>query len=223
MDKSPNPNIAIVDYDMGNLFSVQHACRFVGLNPVITGDPQVIKAADAMILPGVGAFGRAMNNLSEKKLDRAIVQFIETGKPFMGICLGFQLLFSDSEEFGNHKGLGLINGSVRKFPVENLSGKKIKVPQIGWNQIIDYQEGSLWKSSVLHNIKNREFMYFVHSYFPYSDDKQTILTTTNYEDIEYCSSILSKNIFACQFHPEKSGSEGMKIYENWAEIVRNHK
>jgi imidazole glycerol-phosphate synthase subunit HisH len=215
------PLIAIIDYDMGNLFSVEHACRKVGLYPVITNDPQIIKTADAMILPGVGAFGRAMKNLMKNRLDLVIMEFIETGKPFMGICLGFQLLFTDSEEFGEHKGLGIINGSVRKFPAQNTTGKKIKVPQIGWNQIIDNQEGKLWKTSVLHNIKDHEFMYFVHSYYPLTDDAQIILSITDYEEIKYCSSILSGNIFACQFHPEKSGIEGMKIYYNWAEIIKN--
>jgi glutamine amidotransferase len=221
METGKKPLIAIIDYDMGNLFSVQQACRHVDLDPVITSDPKLIRSADGMILPGVGAFGHAMNNLSKKNLEYAIIDFISSGRPFMGICLGFQLLFSVSEEFGNYRGLDVIQGHVRKFPGEDIQQNKIKVPQIGWNQIIDQHNGKLWSNSVLKNIKDKEYMYFVHSFYANPDDEEIILTSTDYMGINYCSSILSKNIFACQFHPEKSGKEGMKIYKNWSETVKN--
>jgi imidazole glycerol-phosphate synthase subunit HisH len=220
MNSENKPLIAIVDYEMGNLFSVQQACRHVGLDPVITKEPVVMRSAVAMILPGVGAFGQAMNTLSKNGLDREIQDFIASGRSFMGICLGFQLLFTGSEEFGDHHGLGIIKGQVRKFP-EKIQGKKIKVPQIGWNRIYDPQEGKLWEASVMKGIKDGEYMYFVHSYYPLCDDQDIILSSTNYEGVEYCSSIHSKNIFACQFHPEKSGREGMKIYRDWADQVKN--
>lgn len=204
-------DVAIIDYRMSNLHSVQAACRKVGLSSVITADADQILDAKAAILPGVGAFGEAMTHLTESRLDTCIIRFVETGRPFIGICLGLQLLFERSDEFGNHQGLGLIQGSVRKFRFNNSDGTKYPVPQVGWNRVLE--NGSSWKDSLLCNNRNGDFMYFVHSYYVQPDEESVVLTTTIYGDKQYCSGIQQNNLFATQFHPEKSGAVGMKIYE----------
>ncbi len=215
------PKVAIIDYEMGNMFSVEHACRYVGLDAVITSDHETIMNADAAILPGVGAFSECMSNLKKFGLDTAIKDFIETEKPFMGICLGLQLLFTESEEFGISSGLDVIKGTVKKFPTLNGDGKKLKVPQIGWNHIYKNPESSGWDDSVLNGLTEKEFMYFVHSYYVVPENSSETLTLTNYCGIEYCSGIQRNNLIAFQFHPEKSGKEGIKIYENWASKIKN--
>jgi len=213
-----NLQVAIIDYEMGNLFSVKRACEYVGLKPVITADKSIINDSDAMILPGVGAFGDAMNNLRKLDLITPIKEFIETGKPFMGICLGMQLLMTESEEFGNHQGLNIIKGRVIKFPYKN---SEIKVPQVGWNQIFMplLAKENHWEKSPLKDIKNGEFMYFVHSYYPKPESADAVLSTTIYEETKFCSSLLWKNVFAVQYHPEKSAKEGIRIYKNWALMI----
>ncbi|MBU2494638.1 MAG: imidazole glycerol phosphate synthase subunit HisH [Bacteroidetes bacterium] len=213
-----NNNVAIIDYHMGNLFSVEQACRNVGLNPIITSKQTEIENSDAVILPGVGAFPEAMNNLNKLNLIETLKKILENEKPFMGICLGFQLLFSGSEEFGNTKGLNVFPGQVKKFPTVSSTKSKIKVPQIGWNQIHPYNSQK-WKRSLLNGINNNEFMYFVHSYFVETEDDSITLTYTEYEGIKYCSSIEKDNVFASQFHPEKSAYEGIKIYNNFANSI----
>lgn len=196
---------------MGNLHSVEAACRKVGLSSAITSDASQILDAKIAILPGVGAFGEAMDQLVESKLDECIYRFIESGRPFVGICLGLQLLFEMSEEFGSHSGLGLIKGSVRKFQFNGGESIKYPVPQIGWNKI--QQNGVQWNETLLCKNRDNDFMYFVHSYYVDPEDEQVILTTTTYGNQEYCSSVQYNNIFASQFHPEKSGEIGLKIYQ----------
>lgn len=210
--------IAIIDYDAGNLYSVLHACNFVGLDAEISSDPKVLASADGAILPGVGAFGEAMNNLKKLKLVEPIKEFITSGKAFMGICLGFQLLFSESEEFGHFKGLDIVSGKVVRFPNDN-KGKLIRVPQIGWNAI-GAKDKKVWQNSYLKNVKEGAFMYFVHSYYCVPKDKKDVLSLTNYEGIEYASAIKKGNLYAFQFHPEKSGKEGIKIYQEFAKEVK---
>lgn len=212
-----NKVIAIVDYKMGNLFSVKHACEHVGLCPVITSDPNAILSSDGVILPGVGAFGQAMANLKELNLISTLYHFIDKGKPFMGICLGFQLLMSESEEFGMNRGLDVISGRVKKFPTE-IEEKKIKVPQIGWNTLI-FNSNLKNDHSPLKGIDDHEFMYFVHSYYVETESDKVVLSYTTYEGIKYCSSILKENVFATQFHPEKSGKKGLEIYKKWATFI----
>jgi len=209
-------NIAIIDYEMSNLFSVKHACLKVGLNPVISNDSRVINNSHGVILPGVGAFSESMGNLQRLKLIDTIYKIISDKKPFMGICLGFQLLFTQSEEFGITKGLNIIKGKVKRFP-NFYKGRKLRIPFIGWNRI--YRTGSEGKS-IFNGIKDGEFMYFVHSYFVELENVDLSSTKTNYNAFEYCSSIFKDNIFASQFHPEKSGKEGLKIYKNFASIIK---
>jgi glutamine amidotransferase len=212
--------VAIIDYRMGNLFSVEHACAAVGIQPVITSDTDAILACDGAILPGVGAFGEAMENMRRLGLDGAVKRFLDTGRPFMGVCLGLQLLFEESEEFGSHRGLGLIRGSVRRFPGHSSSGETIRVPQIGWNQIRPaHGRAGDWDPSPLRGIAEGEYMYFVHSYYVAPAESADALSMTRYEGLEYCSSVRRENLFASQFHPEKSAREGLRVYRNWADTI----
>ncbi len=220
-----SPKVVIIDYGMGNLFSVRHACEQAGLRAIITGQKSELLNADAAILPGVGAFGDAMGNLQGMDLVSPIKDFTASGKPFLGICLGMQLLMTESEEFGCHKGLGVIGGSVVRFSILNKKNSRTKIPQVGWNQI--YMPSNLdetsWDISPLKGLRNKEFMYFVHSYYVKPDLSETILSLTCYGDIEYCSSIKCKNIFASQFHPEKSAEKGIQIYKNWALSIQEQR
>jgi glutamine amidotransferase len=217
--------VAIIDYQMSNLFSVKHACEHAGLKPVITCDRKVIMNSDAAILPGVGAFGEAMDNLRRLDLIGSIKDFIDMGKPFLGICLGIQLLLSESEEFGNHKGLNVIEGVVVRFPNKNREGRRVKVPQVGWNKIFrpKFASEEYWENSPLRGIRDGELMYFVHSYYVIPANQSYVLTRTNYDGIDFCSSVMRDNVFAFQFHPEKSGVMGLKIYRNLASTLRNLK
>ena len=203
--------VVIVDYQMSNLFSVVRAIEQIGFNPIVSSFPEDIAVADALILPGVGAFEAAMENLEKLALVSSIKAFIESGKPFMGVCLGLQLLFETSNEFGQHKGLGLIKGAVKRF--EPRDGGNEKIPQINWNTI--ESKSNAWKNTPLMHLREKEFMYFVHSYYVVPKEKEVVLSSTPYSGIEYCSSIIQNNIFATQFHPEKSGELGLKIYKNW--------
>lgn len=208
------PKIVIVDYHMGNLFSVQQAFAHFGYSTVITHDKSELLDAECIILPGVGAFGDAMNTLTRFDLVSPILDHVKSGKPFMGICLGLQLLFTESEEFGIHKGLDLIPGVVRKFPANDDFGVKNKIPQINWNRIYNYMNSN-WESSPLRNLGKGDFMYFVHSFYVDPVDKTSIASFTEYGGIEYCSSVIMDNIFACQFHPEKSGEQGLRIIKEF--------
>lgn len=225
MDVRQDSKVAVIDYEMGNLFSVLHACEHVGLYPLVTSDASVIMKCDAIILPGVGAFGNAVDNLKRLDLIVPIKEFIKSRRPFMGICLGMQLLMSESEEFGYHKGLDVIRGTVVKFPTAGKEQRTIKVPQVGWNRIYRPFQTSeeFWRNSPFRGITNNEYMYFVHSFYTVPEDPRTALSYTDYEGTEYSSSILLDNVFACQFHPEKSALKGMKIYENFAAMVKHGK
>ena len=213
MEKS-DKKIAIIDYRLGNLFSVKHMCKHLGYDAVITSDKDVLMQSDYAILPGVGAFGDAMTTLKKSDLISPIHDFIQSGKPFMGVCLGLQLLFSESDEFGSNKGLNVIEGSTRKFPSKDTNGNILKVPQIEWNtiEIADHEKA---EKSPLKNRKTGDFMYFVHSFFVVPEKRDHLLTTTTYGGLTYCSSIIKDNLFACQFHPEKSGQLGIDIYRNF--------
>ena len=216
--------VVIIDYQMCNLFSVKHVCDNIGLGVEITSDKHKLLNADAAILPGVGAFGMAMNNISKLDLLIPIKEFVNSGKPFMGICLGMQLLFAESEEFGNNKGLRLIEGRVTNFRSNFNHRNKIKVPHMGWNRISKTNSSkNIWRGSPLRGIKENEYMYFVHSYYAEPEDDNIILSIANYGGIEFCSSILHKNIFATQFHPEKNGIEGIKIYSNWSKNLSKYR
>ncbi|MBM7555979.1 imidazole glycerol phosphate synthase subunit HisH [Halanaerobacter jeridensis] len=201
--------IAIIDYGMGNLKNVKKGFEKVGYQAKITDSEKDILAADGVVLPGVGAFKDAMNNLEEANLVEVIKDVIEEDKPFLGICLGLQLLFTESEEFGLTPGLDIIEGRVVKFP-DYLD---LKVPQIGWNELNLKQETKLYQ-----DLEGEIYQYFVHSYYVAPQDKDVIATTTDY-GIEFVSSIVKDNIYAVQFHPEKSSQQGLQILKNFGQII----
>lgn len=220
---------------MGNLFSVKQACEYVGLTAVITSSRQDIGRSAALILPGVGAFGDAMDTLARLDLVEVLRDVAASPKPLLGICLGMQLLMSESSEFGKHSGLGIIEGEV--VPLQNsVEGTStLKVPQVGWNRIHVPGSGQNqigpgltdsnwtinpdWKSPLLRGIPDGEYFYFVHSFFAQPADEAVIVSTTPYGPNKFCSSLRLNNIFGCQFHPERSGPGGLKMYRNLAELV----
>lgn len=204
--------IAIIDYGVGNLRSVEKAFACLGYQALVTSNPEAVRKADKVVLPGVGAFGKAMENLKDVGMVPVVKEVVESGRPFLGICLGLQLLFEESAEVfdgetAEIKGLGIIPGKVLRF-----NTKQLKVPQIGWNRIKLTKENPLF-----YGVDNGSFVYFVHSYFVSPNDGQLIACTTDY-GIEYCSGIRKGNIYAFQFHPEKSSSVGLKILKNFAEL-----
>lgn len=212
--------VIIIDYKLGNLYSVHHACKHVGLDVEISSDPKKILSADALILPGVGAFAEGMKNMEILGLAEAVLESVEKEKPLFGVCLGLQMLFSESDEFDQCKGLGVINGSVSRLSPPNSNIKKIKIPHIGWNKIYAFNnESNLWGNSPLEPCSQGEFQYFVHSYVGNPKDNKNILSITNYGGQEFCSAVQQGNhVIATQFHPEKSGEMGLKIYSKWAKI-----
>ena len=213
------PKVAIIDYEAGNLFSVRHACAEVGLDPIITSDPAVLAGCQAAILPGVGAFGAAMGNLQRLGLGPAIAAFIASGRPFLGICLGLQLLFSESEEFGPHTGLGLVPGKVVRFAGRDAAGALVRVPQIDWNQIWE-PAAQGWQQTPLSGVAPGEYFYFVHSFFVVPERPEDVLCLAEYAGRSYCAGIRRGNLLALQFHPEKSAHQGLRIYRQWAESIR---
>ncbi len=200
--------IAILDYDAGNIKSVEKAFKILGEDTVLTRDFSVIEKADRVVLPGVGSFADAMDHLKRYELDRAIKDYVTSGRPFIGICLGLQLLFESSEESVGVKGLNILDGVVKRIP--ESSG--LKVPHIGWNSLAFPSEGRLFK-----DIDEGAFVYFVHSYYLEAKDPSIVKATTNY-GCNIHASVENDNIFACQFHPEKSSTVGLKILKNFAEL-----
>ncbi|TCL64269.1 glutamine amidotransferase [Hydrogenispora ethanolica] len=204
--------IAIIDYGVGNLRSVAKAFEFLGFSAQVTSDPELVREAERVVLPGVGAFGKSMESLEKAGMVPVVREVIASGRPFLGICLGLQLLFEESfEVFGNEtssfKGLGIFPGRVLRFPAGEL-----KVPQIGWNQIQLAQDTPLF-----HKVQDGSFVYFVHSYYVKPTDPRLTACETHYA-IDYCSGIARENVFAVQFHPEKSSQVGLQILRNFAEL-----
>lgn len=205
--------IAIIDYDMGNLRSVAKAFEKVGATATVTRNPKVMVNASHIVLPGVGAFKDCMRNLEAYGLIDPIAKAVASGKPFLGICLGLQLLFDESSEFGEHKGLGLIPGKVVRFPSsKDEAGAELKVPHMGWNEVKKAKE-----SPLLNGIEEGTYFYFVHSYYAAPKDATVALTKTGY-GVEFTSSIAKDNVFACQFHPEKSQKAGLKVLKNFSSM-----
>ena len=200
--------IGIIDYDAGNLRSVEKALQYLGKETIVTRDPEQIRKADKVILPGVGAFGDAMKKLQEYHLDTLIREIVDSGKPLLGICLGLQLLFEESEESPGVKGLGILEGKIRKIPEEH----GLKVPHIGWNSLHLEYNGRLF-----HNIPENSYVYFVHSYYLEAKDPVIVKASTEY-GVHIHASVEKENLFACQFHPEKSSETGLQILKNFAEI-----
>jgi glutamine amidotransferase len=191
------------------------------LEAKITADRKEIEAARAVILPGVGAFGDAMQELLRLDLVGVLRERAGSGQPFLGVCLGLQLLMGTSEEFGDHDGLGMVPGSVVRFPTEGQQGERVKIPQVGWNRVaaVAPSSGTAWEKTLLRDVSPGEFMYFVHSYYVVPDDKNVIIGTTAYGGAEYCSALRVGNVFGLQFHPERSGPAGLQIYSNLAKVI----
>lgn len=199
--------ISIIDYDAGNIKSVEKAVEFHGGKAVITRDRDVILNSDKVILPGVGSFGDAMNKLHSYKLDNVIYDVCDMGKPFLGICLGLQLLYKSSEESTGVTGLGILDGEIKRIPDNGL-----KVPQIGWNSLCITEGAKLFKG-----ISGNPYVYFVHSYYLKSSNPAEVAAKTHYS-VEIHASVEKENIFACQFHPEKSGEVGLTILKNFLDL-----
>ena len=204
------PNkIAVIDYQLSNMFSIKNALSILGFEVEVTSDYSTILSCDGAILPGVGSFPEAINNIKELNLDDAIKDFIASGKPFVGICLGFQLLFDKSDEIEDTFGLGILSGEVKSFSALN---DRIRVPHVGWNNVKKKQMLNINNNlNPLKKFNDEEYFYFVHSCYVKPMDNNDIYTSTEYGGIDFCSSILKENIFACQFHPEKSGKKGIRI------------
>lgn len=200
--------VAILDYDAGNIKSVEKAFKFLGADVVTTRDEAEIARADHVVLPGVGAFGDAMSKLNEYKLVDVIKKTVESDVPFIGICLGLQLMFDSSEESEGVDGLGIFRGKIRRIPQAN----GLKVPQIGWNDLNYAKKGRLFEGVPEHS-----FVYFVHSYYLDAMDKDIVTATTDY-GVKVEASVEKGNVFACQFHPEKSSEVGMQILKNFLEV-----
>ena len=202
--------IAIVDYGVGNLFSLKSSLGFVGADAVVTGDAAQLRAADKIILPGVGAFGDAADKLRARGLDSVVREQAEGGKPLMGICLGMQLLFDESYEYGRHQGLGLIHGSVR--PMEGVIPADYKIPHIGWNALHLVGE----KSPIFRYVREGDCVYFVHSFYG-ADCGDSVIATAEY-GAPITAAVARDNVYGCQFHPEKSGSVGLGILRAFCEL-----
>lgn len=205
--------VAIIDYGAGNLRSVEKALLHLGQDCVITSDFETIRNADKVILPGVGAFGDAMSMLQETKLDTVIRQVVEQGTPLLGICLGLQLLFESSEESPGVEGLGILKGHIMRIP----DAEGLKIPHIGWNSLKLQNDGRLFC-----NLPENPYVYFVHSYYLKAEDPYIVKATTEYSAYIHAS-VEYENVFACQFHPEKSGETGLQILKNFIELDSEHK
>lgn len=200
--------IGIIDYDAGNIRSVEKALSYLGEKTVVSRDPDILKSVDKVILPGVGSFGQAMENLHRYELVPVIRDMIEDGKPFLGICLGLQLLFESSEESPGAEGLGILKGKILKIP----SSPGLKIPHMGWNSLQLQNNGRLFR-----NIPQDTYVYFVHSYYLQAQEPEIVKAVTGY-GTEIHASVEKDNVFACQFHPEKSGETGLKILKNFTEL-----
>lgn len=210
-----NNGVAVIDYGMGNLYSVFRACEHVGLDARLVSAPEELLAAPAAILPGVGAFADAMAALRQSGMDEALREFVVEGRPLFGICLGMQLLMTESHEFGVHAGLDLVPGVVRRLEGRREEGPPLKVPQVGWNQLREPEPGR-WKDTPLEVFPDGESVYFVHSYRVVPEDPEVVLSTTRYGDEEFCSTLGAGNVFGCQYHPELSGRKGLELYRSFA-------
>jgi imidazole glycerol-phosphate synthase subunit HisH len=228
--------VAIVDYGMGNLFSVRRACEAVDLPATVTDDAAEVLSADGVILPGVGAFGEAMATLGRRGLDDALREVASSGRPLLGICLGMQLFADRSEEFGNHEGLGIVPGSVRRLPRTGPGVHRAKLPHIGWSAITPRWGGAAtaagddpahvpgggaaWSGTLLDGLQPGVAMYFVHSYALHPDDTRAWRAGAAYGDVEFCAALETGHVSGCQFHPERSGQDGIGIYRSFARRVR---
>lgn len=203
--------IAIIDYGAGNIQSVYKALKFIGADCKVTSDKDEILNADGAILPGVGSFGDAMETMTKRGIKDTIIEYTKSGKPFLGICLGLQLLFPESEETPGVKGLDIFKGTITKIPNQN---RTLKIPHMGWNNISIKQKNGIFK-----DIEGEPYVYFVHSFYLKAQDKDIVAATTQY-GVEIDAAVQKGNVIATQFHPEKSGEVGLKMLKNFVEMVK---
>lgn len=210
-------HVQIVDYDAGNLFNVIRAFEYLGCRAELASRPENVGDADYLVLPGVGAFGDGVASLRDRGMVEPILEWIDAGRPFLGICLGMQLLLSSSNEFGRHEGLGIIPGEVRRLPPE----AGLKVPNIGWHPLLPSESVQLdpWRGTVLERVTLEQDMYFVHSYAAYPDNPAHWLARTQFGGQRFCSAVRKGNVFGCQFHPERSGATGLLILEDFLRLT----
>ena len=208
--------IAVIDYGVGNLFSLLSSLNYVGLHTKLTNDIEEIKNANGIILPGVGAFRDAIGNLEKYGLKETLISEAKKGKPFLGICLGMQMLFEKSYEYGEYEGLGLINGTVEEIKKYIPENSDLKIPHMGWNSLII--NDSFKDDKILKDVNDNEYVYYVHSYFAKTDMKNIVAYS------EYGTKIpgivKNENVYGMQFHPEKSGDTGLKLLKNWGELIK---
>lgn len=210
-------DVAVIDYGIGNLFSVRRAFEHVGASVLVTNDPAQLLAAPRLVLPGVGAFADGMKGLQQHGLDQLVHEFVATGKPLLGICLGMQMLATTSEEFGSHSGLNLIPGRVLPIPATKASGEPHKIPHIGWSGLYLPPACSSWDSSILQGLRQGDEVYLVHSFSVHPDDNSHRLADCDYNGRTVSAAIRRNNVFGTQFHPEKSGPVGLRIIRNFTQ------
>ena len=208
--------IAVIDYGVGNLFSLLSSLNYVGLHTKLTNDIEEIKNANGIILPGVGAFRDAIGNLEKYGLKETLINEAKNGKPFLGICLGMQMLFEKSYEYGEYEGLGLINGTVEEIKKYIPENSDLKIPHMGWNSLMINDRFK--NDKILKDVNNNEYVYYVHSYFAKTDTKN-IVTYSEY-GTKIPGIVKNENVYGMQFHPEKSGDTGLKLLKNWGELIK---
>ena len=208
--------IAVIDYGVGNLFSLLSSLNYVGLDTKLTNNIEEIKNAKGIILPGVGAFRDAIGNLEKYGLKETLINEAKNGKPFLGICLGMQMLFEKSYEYGEYEGLGLINGTVEEIKKYIPENSDLKIPHMGWNSLIINERFK--DDKILKDVDNNEYVYYVHSYFAKTDMKN-IVTYSEY-GTKIPGIVKNENVYGMQFHPEKSGDTGLKLLKNWGELIK---
>ncbi len=214
--KNPStPKVTIVDYGIGNLLSVRRAFEAIEASPEITGDPKRIAVADRLVLPGVGAFGNGMDELKKGGLVDVLREYVTLDRPFLGICVGMQLMFEVGREFGNHEGLGFMAGEVATIPLKGADGVPHKVPHIGWNELIADQS---WDGTIFDRIDQRQSVYFVHSFAAVPADPDVKLAHCIYDGLTVTAAVRRGAMTGCQFHPEKSGPAGLRILESFVRL-----
>lgn len=211
-------NVTVIDYGIGNLLSVSRALEHCGASVTTTSDASTIRASARVVLPGVGAFADGMAALQEKGLDAAVRQVAANGTPLLGICLGMQMLFDESEEFGSSAGLGLISGRVVNIPATTTAGKSQKIPHIGWNELLLPDQMGSWKTGLFAGIEPGDAVYFVHSFMAQPASLQRHLADCRYGGIQISAAVQHENVMGCQFHPEKSGDVGLRVLKNFLSL-----
>ena len=212
-----NKKVVIIDYGIGNVKSMYNAFLNIGVKPIVTSEKKLILDADAAVLPGVGAFKKGMENLNERGLFQIIHEFIQKGNPFLGVCLGMQMLLEESHEFGLTSGLGLIKGKVVKLPISPNSEEKL--PHVSWNELNEPRIDR-WRGTIFQNMLSCSDVYFVHSFVAIPTYDIDILSTTNYGSVNFCSAVQHENVYGTQFHPEKSSHKGLAILSNFINLIK---